>query len=99
MRVSLVKQEVLDQINRQKAAHAVIGKALPHLGEKQDAQAFGVIFHLSGDWENRPQSHQEPTGKHDVPNNTPKIRHDQPPIGAADDSPVICGAHMITGSR
>jgi len=36
------KQEMLRQVDDEKAAHPVIGKALPHLGQEQDKQAFRV---------------------------------------------------------
>jgi hypothetical protein len=38
-----IEQEVLGQVEDQDAAHAVVGEALPHLGEEQDQQPPGVI--------------------------------------------------------
>ena len=81
MRVGLVKQEMLHEINGQEAPHAVIRKTLPHLGKKQDPQAFGVMVHFLGDWENRGQGDKQAAGKHNIPNNTPKISHLNSPQG------------------
>src|SRR3546814_4459628 len=40
--VLIGKQPVLGEIEDQERPHSIIGKALPHLGEKQDEQPFGV---------------------------------------------------------
>ena len=43
-RRGVVEQEMLRQIEDQDAAHAVVGEALPHLGEEQDDQPLGVML-------------------------------------------------------
>ena len=36
-------KQVVHQVKLQKTAHAVIGKTLPHLGEKEDSESFWVL--------------------------------------------------------
>ena len=43
---AVVEQPVLGQIEDQQRAHAVVGEALPHLGEEQHVEALGVAGEL-----------------------------------------------------
>ena len=42
LRGGVIKQEVLRHEEDQQAAHAVVGKALPHLGEEEDEETSGM---------------------------------------------------------
>ena len=42
VRVPIGIKPVLDEIERQQRAHAVIGKTLPHFGEEKDVEALGM---------------------------------------------------------
>ncbi len=39
----VLEQELLGEVEDQQAAHAVVGKPLPHLGEEQDHQAARML--------------------------------------------------------
>ncbi len=46
VRLAVVVQPVLGEIEDEQRAHPVIGKALPHLGEEQDDEALGMAEHF-----------------------------------------------------
>jgi hypothetical protein len=38
----MLDEEIVDHIEGEQRPHAVVGHALPHLGEKEDEEPFGM---------------------------------------------------------
>ena len=60
----VVEQELLGQVEDQQAAHAVVGEALPHLGEEQHGRPRRVAAQLQQDG-NPGQDRDDDPGHHD----------------------------------
>jgi len=66
------EQELLGQIEDQKPAHAVVGEALPHLGEEQHAKAGRVAAQLRQ--HRYPRQHRDEDADHHN-----HVEHSAPP--------------------
>ena len=72
-RFAVGEQPMLDEVEDQQGAHAVIGEALPHFGHEQQEQALGMSDHFflrtrhedhAADQEGRECDHRDPEGPH-----------------------------------
>ena len=57
---------MLRHVHEQNRAHPVIGEPLPHLGEEDDVQAFGLLAQLQEDREPRDQGDHDSDRNNDI---------------------------------
>jgi hypothetical protein len=65
VRFGIRKQPVLRQIENENSAHAIIGKTLPHFGEKQHVQALGMACEFRFALDGNLGPHREKNAQYD----------------------------------